>query len=51
MIEKSAILKSFNERCKNTLMETLEIKYIGVFGAKIKYIDVFGAKKDITSII
>jgi len=30
MTEKSAILKSFNERCKNTLMETLEIRYIDV---------------------
>jgi len=30
MTEKSAILKSFNERCKNTLMETLEIKYTDI---------------------
>jgi len=28
MLEKSEILKRFNERCKNTLMETLEIEYI-----------------------
>lgn len=30
MIEKSKILNGFNERCKNTLMETLKIEYIDV---------------------
>lgn len=30
MLEKSEILKHFNKRCKNTLMETLEIKYVDV---------------------
>lgn len=28
MVEKTTILKRFDEMCKNTLMETLEIKYI-----------------------
>jgi len=30
MLEKLEILKRFNERCKDTLMETLEIEYIDV---------------------
>ena len=30
MKEKSEILKAFNKRCKNTLMETLEIEYTDV---------------------
>lgn len=30
MLEKSEILKRFNERCKDTLMETLEIEYVDV---------------------
>ena len=30
MKEKSEILQAFNERCKNTLMETLEIKYTDI---------------------
>ncbi|WP_439128814.1 PaaI family thioesterase [Polaribacter sp.] len=29
-MDKSAILKAFNERSKNTLMETLDIEYIDV---------------------
>jgi len=30
MLDKKAILSSFNKRCKNTLMETLKIEYIDV---------------------
>ena len=30
MKEKSEILSAFNKRCKNTLMETLEIEYVDV---------------------
>ena len=30
MIEKLEILKAFNKRCKNTLMETLKIEYIDI---------------------
>ena len=30
MLDKVALLSSFNERCKNTLMETLEIKYTDI---------------------
>ncbi len=30
MKEKSEILKAFNKRCKNTLMETLEIEYVDI---------------------
>lgn len=29
-MDKNAILKAFNARCKNTLMETLDIEYINV---------------------
>jgi 1,4-dihydroxy-2-naphthoyl-CoA hydrolase len=32
MKEKSEILLSFNKRCKDTLMETLEIEYIDIGG-------------------
>ena len=30
MTEKSKILKGFNQRCENTLMETLKIEYVDV---------------------
>ena len=30
MLEKSVVLSGFNKRCKNTLMETLDIEYIDV---------------------
>lgn len=30
MKEKSEILKGFNKRCKDTLMETLEIEYVDI---------------------
>ncbi len=30
MKEKIELLKRFNERCKNTLMETLEIEYVDI---------------------
>lgn len=29
-MDKNKILKSFNDRCKNTLMETLDIEYVDV---------------------
>ncbi len=30
MLDKKAILSSFNKRCENTLMETLEIEYVDI---------------------